>query len=81
MIRDSGPDSSGYFVSVLFDYSINGTSHQGSRVGFCNRAYIRKKTAQAVVDRYPPGAAVAVFYDLAKPSESVLVCEYPIMSC
>jgi hypothetical protein len=77
VLRDTGPDSSGYLVSVLYDYSVNGASHQGSRVGFRQRAYIRKKSAQAVVDRYPPNTTVPVFYDPEKPSEGVLVREYP----
>jgi hypothetical protein len=77
VIRDTGPDSSGYFVSVLYDYSVDGMPHQGRRVGFRSRAYIRKKSAQAVADRYPADASVAVFYDPEKPSDSVLVREYP----
>lgn len=77
VLRDTGADSSGYLVSVLYDYSVHGESYQGSRVGFRQRAYIRKKNAQAVVDRYPPNTTVPVFYDPEKPSEGVLVREYP----
>jgi hypothetical protein len=77
VIRDTGPDSSGYFVSVLYDYSVDGAPHQGSKIGLRQRAYIRKTTAQAVVDRYPPNTTVPVFFNPEKPSEAVLVREYP----
>jgi hypothetical protein len=77
VIQDTGPDSSGFFVSVLYDYSVDGAAHQGSKVGFRQRAYLRKKKAQEVVDRYQTNTAVAVFYDPEKPAEAVLVREYP----
>jgi hypothetical protein len=77
VIRDTGPDSSGYFVSVLYDYSVNDAHYQGSKVGFRKRAYLRKKSAQMVVDRYAPNTTAPVFYDPEKLSEAVLVREYP----
>jgi len=77
VIRDTGLDSSGYFVSAVYDYSVDGESHRGSRAGFRQRFYIRKNSAQAIVDRYLPDVSAAVFYDPKKPSEAVLLRKYP----
>jgi hypothetical protein len=77
VIHDSGPDSNGYFVSVLYDYTVDGARYEGSRVGFRDRAYIRKQSAQALADRFPPNTTVPAFYDPEKPAEAVLVREYP----
>ena len=77
IVRDTGPDSSGFLVSVLYDYSVNGEPHQGDKVGFRHRSYVRKKSAEAVVARYPPNRSVPVFYDPEKPADAVLVREYP----
>ncbi len=77
VIHDDGPDSNGYFVSILYDYSVGGEVHQGSKIGYHQRAYLRKKGAQEVADRYAPGTTVPVFYNPEKPSDAVLVREYP----
>jgi hypothetical protein len=77
VIRDDGSDSSGYFVSILYEYFVDGVSYQGTRVGFRQRAYVRKKNADAVVDRYRPNTTTSVFYNPEKPPEAVLVREYP----
>ena len=77
VVQDTGPHSSGFFVSVRHDYSVNGAPHQGSKVGFRRRAYLLKNSAQEVVDRYRPNITVPVFYDPETPSEAVLVREYP----
>lgn len=77
VVQDTGPDSSGFFVSVRYDYSVNEAPHQGSKVGFRRRAYLLKNSAKEVVDRYQPNITVPVFYDPETPCEAVLVREYP----
>jgi hypothetical protein len=77
VIRDPGPDSNGYFVNVAYDYSVGGANYQGKNIGLSRRAFVRKKSAQAVADRYPVNSPVAVFYDPEKPSDCILVREAP----
>jgi hypothetical protein len=75
IVRDA--DSSGYQVALLYDYVVDGARYGGTRIGFSQRTYTRKKRAQAEVDRYPVNSSVAVFFDPAKPSDAVLSREYP----
>lgn len=53
---------------VLYRYQVAGSEFQG------NRVRLRRVTdpATQVVDRYPAGARVEVFYDPANPAASVL---------
>ncbi len=77
VIADTGPDSNGYFVSVFYDYLVNGASHQGNRLELSRRAYVRKKSAESVVERYRTNTSIPVFYNPEKPSDAVLVRESP----
>ena len=52
---------------VLYSYTVNGKVYQSSRIGF-----ITVGTASQLVQRYPIGKPVDVFYDPANPSSSVL---------
>jgi hypothetical protein len=75
IVRDA--DSSGYQVSVLYDYVVDGVHYAGKRIRFSDRSYVRKKRAQAELDRYPVNSSVLVYFDPAKPSDAVLSREYP----
>jgi hypothetical protein len=75
IVRDA--DSSGYQVSVLYEYEVNGVRYMGKRIRFSDRSHARKKRAQAELDLYPVNSSVTVFFDPAKPSDAVLSREYP----
>jgi hypothetical protein len=77
VFRDPGPDSNGYFVRVLYDYSVDGAPYEGKKVGFADRAYVRKKSAEDVAERYTLNSSVPVYFNPEKPSEAVLTREYP----
>ncbi len=77
ILLDRGPDSSGYSIVVLYDYTVDGVRHTGKRIGFSQRSTSRKKRAQERLDRYPVNSTVPVFFDPANPTDAVLVREYP----
>jgi hypothetical protein len=77
ILRDTGPESNGYSVSVLYDYVVNGVRHTGSRIAFRQRLYVRKKRAAAELERYLVNSAVPVYYDPENPGHAVLTREAP----
>ena len=72
VVRDTGPDSQGYAISLVYEYTVDGRRFTGTRIGFRQRWYARKKRAELEARRYPVSAAVAVFYDSANPRDAVL---------
>jgi hypothetical protein len=75
LLRDTGADSNGYCVSVLYDYTVNGIAHAGNRIAFRKRWYVRKKRALAELERYLVNSSVPVYYDPEKPANAVLARE------
>jgi uncharacterized protein DUF3592 len=63
-----------YSADVQYEYTVGGETLRGKRVQFgagwsTNTA---RRPAEALVARYPAGAAVSVFYDPAAPSQCTL---------
>ena len=77
IVVHSDQESTGYAVSVEYEYTANGATYTGRRIGFSTRQYARKKRAQAELQRYPPGSPVVVYFDPQKPADAVLVRSYP----
>ena len=77
IVEEKDRDSRGYVVNVLYGYTVDGVSYTGQRIGFGKRQYIRKKRAQAELQRYPVNSSVLVYFDPRKPADAVLVREYP----
>ena len=69
---DDLPDSWSYTPLVRYQFQAQGQAIIGDRLGFDRKSYSKKPDAQAVVARYPLGAQVNVFFDPAKPADSVL---------
>jgi hypothetical protein len=63
------------FAAIVFDYSIGGRRHTGTRVGI--RADPGNAGVAETLARYPVGKKVDVFYDPAQPSRSVLERDLP----
>jgi hypothetical protein len=65
-----GETGSTSVARVMYQYAVNGTTYQ------CRRLYtapdVPFEPAQSIVDRYPVGATVTVFYDPANPAEATL---------
>lgn len=57
---------------VTYRYQVDGESYLGTRIDFSFARIYFTPAAQAVLDRYPPGAPVTVYYDPANPAESAL---------
>jgi len=56
---------------LRYRYQVDGQDHEGRHVDWAVRRMPRE-AAEALVARYPVGAAVEVFYDPAKPAIAVL---------
>jgi hypothetical protein len=61
-----------YEPRVSYQYKVGGRSLHGHRVRLASPAPGDRPTAQRVLDAYPEGKAVTVFYDPAKPESAVL---------
>lgn len=68
-----GGTSTAYYPVVLYEYMVNGRRLQSNRVRFgSDVGFGWTSPAQKVVDQYPPGAMVEVFYNPNDPTEAVL---------
>jgi hypothetical protein len=62
-----------YSADIAYAYAVNGQSLSADRVAWGGRASSSNaRDAEAVVARYPVGAAVRVCYNPDKPAEAVL---------
>jgi hypothetical protein len=57
---------------VSYRYQVGGKSYLGQRIDFSFAPIYFTDQAQAILARYPQGAAVAVYYDPQNPAESTL---------
>lgn len=72
VVSKSSDDGTTYAVDILYRYNFNGRSHLANRrnlMGGSSSGYDRKK---AFVDAHPPGSALQVFVDPAKPWRAVI---------
>jgi hypothetical protein len=77
LVTSATTDSTEYRISVAYEYVANGARYTGKRIGFGPRAYIRKKRAQAEIERYPVSGVVTAYFNPENPAEAVLVREAP----
>jgi hypothetical protein len=70
-------DSTEYSLNLVYDYTTNGKSYAGKQVRFGRKGYVRKKKAQAELEKYPLNSNVVVYVNPDKPEECVLVREAP----
>jgi hypothetical protein len=66
------PDSWTFTPVVHYQFQAGGQMFRGDRISFDRKGYQKRQDAQAIVARYPVGAQVEVFFDPAKPGQSVL---------
>ncbi len=60
-----------YTAQIMYSYTVSGQNFAGIRISDGPMSGTRRQT-QPIVDRYPAGATVKVYYDPANPSEAVL---------
>jgi len=61
-----------YTAEVEYDYLVEGEVLRGNRVQFGLGGSSNSKAIREIVNRYPVGAEVDVYYDPAKPSQCTL---------
>ncbi|MCR9076556.1 MAG: DUF3592 domain-containing protein [bacterium] len=68
----SDSDGTTYSPFVEYEYEVDGRTHRGNRDSMFQFSSSSRGTASEVVDRYPEGKRVEVFYDPDDHAESVL---------
>ena len=66
-----------YSIDVLFSYQVNGVTYRSSRYDLEGGSSSGAQDKQAVVERLPPGARVACYYDPANPGYASLDRGFP----
>jgi Protein of unknown function (DUF3592) len=61
-----------YHPEIAFRYRVGGADYQGSRISFKFDRDGPQREAQSILDRYPMGSAVKVYYDPANPAFGIL---------
>ena len=74
-VRVRGRSSARYLPVIKYSYEVNGTAHQGARVGngMNYGSHLTKMGAQQWKKRYPAGKEIMVYYNPADPGEALLV--------
>ncbi len=57
---------------IIYQYKVNGKSYESSRIGFGFKGSDKKENVDQIINRYPIGKKVAVYFDKSNPSFSVL---------
>ncbi|MEK9201533.1 MAG: DUF3592 domain-containing protein [Patescibacteria group bacterium] len=70
--RDRDDGGTTYGASIAYDYTINGALYTGSNVHFGQYGTSDASYGRGIVNRYPIGTHVRVYYDSDNPSTSVL---------
>ncbi len=61
-----------YGVTIQFKYLVDGQEFQGNRRTFSNVRTSSARRTEKILERYPPGGSVSVYYDPDDHSSSVL---------
>jgi hypothetical protein len=61
-----------YGATIQYKYIVDGQEFQGNRRTFSNVRTSSVRNTEKILERYPPGSSVDVFYDPDDPSSSVL---------
>ena len=77
VVEDNAGDSVQFKLHVRYQYVVDGRHYTGNRVEFGGRQYIRKKKAQAQLERFPVDSSVIVYFNPDKPEDAVLIRSAP----
>ncbi|MDO8571970.1 MAG: DUF3592 domain-containing protein [bacterium] len=70
--NSDGSDATTYKADIGYDYILNGQTHSGSDVSFGAYSSSNASEMRSIVNRYPLGKSVAVYYNPKDPNASVL---------
>lgn len=68
----SNEGSGTYHARILYDYTVGGVLYSGDQVAYGDYGSSDSSHARSIVNRYPKGQSVLVYYDPNQPEESVL---------
>lgn len=69
---EDGFTSTTYGATVLYTYNVSGEEIRGSRRSFADTRTSSVRRAEQILERYPQGSSVTVYYHPDKPTLSVL---------
>lgn len=69
----SGKRITAFSANIHYEYIIDGQTYSGSKNRFSERSLNGEKIKQTMLERFPIGATVPVYYNPNNPNESVLV--------
>lgn len=70
--KKRGDNGTTYSAEILYDYEVGGVTYSSNRVGYGDFGSSDPSWARKVVNRYPQGKEVTVYYMPDKPEESTL---------
>jgi hypothetical protein len=70
--RSSESSSTAYHATILYEYSVEGTTFSGNRVAYGDYGSSNPSHARTIVSRYPKGKTVTVHYRPGTPEECLL---------
>lgn len=65
--------STSYEPYVFYEYSVNGKKMQSGQLAFGGRLQVSEKRAQKVIENYPAGKNIPVYYNPKKPGQAVII--------
>lgn len=70
---EQGVSTHEWYTEVHYRYTVQGQTYEGNRLKAFGRHHFSKELAEAELAPFPVGQPVRVYYNPAKPSESVLI--------
>ncbi len=67
-----GGSSSTYHAEILYEFAVDGTTYNGTRVAYGDYGSSNPSHARRIVNRYPAGKNVAVYHLPGNPEECLL---------
>jgi hypothetical protein len=71
-VDDDGISSTSYGLRLQYAYNVGGQAYEGSRRTFTETRTSSYRQMQKMLERFPQGGAVMVFYDPGNPGSCVL---------
>ena len=69
--RGTSSSTGAYYPRVRYQYVVNGRTYTGDRIWTTNMGSTRG-WARSIIDEFPPGSEVTVYYDPADPANALL---------
>lgn len=77
---EEGDVTTTYEALIRYQYNVAGQEHQGMRRTFSDVRTSSRSRTEKILERYPAGSSVTVYYDPGDPSASVLEPGVGLMS-